>query len=96
MPFYYIVKVSPKKKPPPTARPMWEKVNQEEIGEARVEQMRKMFDAKSTMPAKEAAYYDKVSILKHHFNNLINAQKCPNLNPKVFRYCYLDDIEQFH
>lgn len=40
---------------------MWEKVNQEEVGEARIEQMRKMHDIKATMPAKEAEYYDSVS-----------------------------------
>lgn len=41
--------------------PAWEKVNQEEVGEARIEQMRKMHDIKATMPPREAQYYDSVS-----------------------------------
>lgn len=45
-----------------TGVPVWETVDQDEIGEARVEQMRKMFDTKTTMPEKEASYYDSVSI----------------------------------
>ncbi|XP_070187968.1 myosin-IIIb-like isoform X1 [Littorina saxatilis] len=42
-------------------KPVWERVNQDEVGEARIEQMRKMFETKTTMPHKEAQYYDSVS-----------------------------------
>ncbi|KAL8563942.1 hypothetical protein ACOMHN_059372 [Nucella lapillus] len=43
--------------------PMWERVSQERIGEARIEQMKKMHESKSTMPSLEANYYDSEDTL---------------------------------
>lgn len=41
--------------------PAWERVNQEEVGESRIEQMRKMYEIKSTMPENAAEYYDSLN-----------------------------------
>ncbi|XP_076468254.1 myosin-IIIb-like isoform X2 [Babylonia areolata] len=41
--------------------PMWERVDQEMVGEARIEQMRKMHESKSTLPTVEANYYDSMN-----------------------------------
>ena len=46
---------------PEPSTPVWERVDRQEVGEARIEQMRKMYATKATMPDKEAQYYDSVS-----------------------------------
>lgn len=41
--------------------PMWERISRDDVGEARLEQMRKMNERKATMPETEVKYYDEVS-----------------------------------
>ncbi|PVD37741.1 hypothetical protein C0Q70_00342 [Pomacea canaliculata] len=41
--------------------PVWERISRDDVGEARLEQMRKMNERKATMPETEAKYYDELN-----------------------------------
>jgi hypothetical protein len=47
--------------------PAWQRISQE-VGETRLERMRKLYEGKVTMPEKESEYYDSVSRLFPFFS----------------------------